>query len=369
MKTTQFSRLSGALLAFCLLNVAIPQPVSSKGTAASLRQSPAPPPLTAETREQVANKLGDLLEKNYIFLDKAQEMIRAVRQNLQNKAYDSFTEQKSFAAQLTRDLHAVYPDKHLSVQYNPAMEKQLLSTITDPAEEEKFEEEFFSRLAPNYGFVKAEIMDGNVGYLDIRLFNPSQSTYPVARGAMSFVSNADALIIDLRKHHGGDPDIIKLLSSYFFDKPTLLNTFYERRKDSHSETWTDAEVQGKKMTGVDLYLLTSSKTFSGAEEFAYNLKMLKRATVIGETTGGGAHPVDFSAVGFGFVAGIPYARAINPISKTNWEGVGVEPDIKVPAEAALNVARKEALKKIIARTSDPNKRDALEKLLLSIGAN
>jgi C-terminal processing protease CtpA/Prc len=161
-----------------------------------------------------------------------------------------------------------------------------------------------------------------------------------ATEAMSKVADTDALIIDLRDNGGGQPAMVAYISSYLFDQRTHLNDIWDRRTDRTQEFWT-RNVPGKKYGGTKpVFVLTARRTFSGAEEFSYNLKSLKRATIIGETTGGGAHPVSPHRINSHFTIGVPFARAINPITKTNWEGAGVAPDIKVPASDALETARR-----------------------------
>jgi C-terminal processing protease CtpA/Prc len=167
-----------------------------------------------------------------------------------------------------------------------------------------------------------------------------------AVAAMNFLGNVDAIIFDLRHNGGGDPKMIAFISTYLFDEPTHLNDLYDRKKDSRTQYWTLPYVPGKRLPGKPVFVLTSKRTFSGAEEFSYDLKNLKRATIIGETTGGGAHPVSGHRVDDHFRIGVPFAKAVNPISKTNREGTGVEPDVKVPADEALDVAKKMAAEQI-----------------------
>lgn len=148
--------------------------------------------------------------------------------------------------------------------------------------------------------------------------------------------------------------MVAFVSSYLFDKKTHLNDIYSRAENRTEEFWTRDNVPGKKFGGEKpIYVLTAKYTFSGAEEFSYNLQNLKRATIIGEVTGGGAHPVNGQPINNDFMIGVPFARAINPITKTNWEGTGVKPDIEVPAAQALKTAHLAALKAVQAKTTDP----------------
>jgi C-terminal processing protease CtpA/Prc len=175
------------------------------------------------------------------------------------------------------------------------------------------------------------------------MFADPQLCGATAAAAMNFLAGTRAIIFDLRANGGGDPAMVALLSSYLFAEPTHLNDLWERKTGTTQQFWTLPYVPGRRMDGKPVYVLTSHRTFSGAEEFAYNLKNLKRATIVGEVTGGGAHPVSPHRIDDHFVIGVPFARAVNPISKTNWEGTGVEPDVKVAAADALDTAVKLAM--------------------------
>ena len=206
----------------------------------------------------------------------------------------------------------------------------------------------------NFGFKELKLLPGNIGYLDLRGFVDAKWGGETAVAAMNFLSNASALIIDLRNNGGGSPSMIQLITSYLYGpEPVHLNTFYYRPSNSFSETWTLKEVQGKRRPDIPVYILTSNKTFSAAEEFTYNLKNLKRATIIGETTGGGAHPGGVVPAGDRFTIFVPNGRAINPITKTNWEGTGVKPDIEVKAADALHTAQVKALEELAANNKGP----------------
>ena len=171
--------------------------------------------------------------------------------------------------------------------------------------------------------------------------------------AMTFLGGTQALIIDLRQNGGGSPDGVALLASYLFDVPVRMNDIYDRPSNETRQYWTLPYVAGQRFTGKDVYILTSSRTFSGAEDFTYGVKNQKRATVVGEVTGGGAHPVAPRRVHDHFMVGVPMGRSISSITHTDWEGTGVEPDIKVAADQALATAHLMALEKRAPTVTEP----------------
>jgi C-terminal processing protease CtpA/Prc len=183
-----------------------------------------------------------------------------------------------------------------------------------------------------------EILEGNLGYVDMRSFDGHVEAKPTAAAAMNFVGNADAVIFDMRNNGGGSPDMVRYVSSWFFSAATHLNSLYVRDGDQTIEFWTIEEIPGEKRPDVPLFVLTSERTFSGAEEFTYNMLTQGRATVIGEVSGGGANPGGTVWIDDQFEIFIPQGAAINPITGTNWEGVGVTPDVQATAEQALDVA-------------------------------
>jgi C-terminal processing protease CtpA/Prc len=195
-----------------------------------------------------------------------------------------------------------------------------------------------------------ERLPGNVGYIDLRSFSPASVATDKAAEAMNSVADTDALLIDLRQNGGGDPAMVALMISYLLEgEPVHLNDFVGRDGSVQQQFWTSKEVAGTRYAGKDVYVLTSGFTFSAAEEFAYNLANLKRATLVGETTGGGANPVTFFELDERFRISVPTGRARNPITMTNWEGTGVTPDIAVPAKLALHTAHLAALTKLAER--------------------
>ena len=276
------------------------------------------------------------LDEAYVFPDVAKKMADALRTRQNRGDYDAVTNGPAFAMLLTEHLQEVSHDKHLRVNFSPA------SMPDGPREPtpEMIARQRRQMEQMNCGFVKVEQLRGNVGYVKFNMFADTAACGATASAAMNFVANADALIVDLRDNGGGSPAMVAYVCSYLFSKRTHLNDLWTRRSNHTEEFWT-RDVPGQRFGGTKpVYVLTSRNTFSGAEEFTYNLKNLKRATIVGETTGGGAHPVQGQRIDPHFMIGVPFAKAINPISKTNWEGTGVEPDVKVPAAAALDTALK-----------------------------
>jgi C-terminal processing protease CtpA/Prc len=232
----------------------------------------------------------------------------------------------------------------------------------EPTKEE-IESSLLSMRRANYSFEKIERLPGNVGYIDLRGFSNAEAGLETVAAAMNFVNNTDALIFDLRQNSGGNADMVALISSYLFgEKPVHLYTLYRRRDNQTKEAWTKAGVAGKRYVNKDVYILTSNQTFSAAEAFAYELKNLKRATIIGEVTGGGANPGSRFRINDHFDAFVPNSRVISPITKNNWEGTGVEPDVKVPSELALKTTHYLALNKIAEKTIDEQRKKMLKDL-------
>ena len=318
--------------------------------------------IDAATRNAVINILLKELNDSYVFAETAKKMETEVRSRLSANEYDNVTSARDFAAKLTKDLQSVSKDKHLRIRYSHDKLPERKDRREPTAEEIEQNRWFNKRI--NYGFERVERMNGNIGYIDLRGFNDHEAGAGTVAAAMAFLQNTEALIFDLRQNGGGSPAMIQLISSYLFgDKPVHLNDLFWRKENKTDEFWTKPEQAKIKFTNKDIYVLTSNYTFSGAEEFSFNLKNLKRATIIGETTGGGAHPGGMVRLGDHFAAFVPIGRAINPVSKTNWEGTGVEPDIAVPKEQALKVAYKMALERSLANIKDPQVQNGVKGLI------
>jgi hypothetical protein len=316
------------------------------GTALAIGEAAAAPAASPDTelsgsqRAEIVKAVSEILNEKYIFSEVAAEMGRLIENNLETKKYDGLETLGELTRQLTEDLRSVSHDLHLSVDPLHEIAEE------DPEEEAAIRARWLESLRQeNYGFRKVEVRAGNIGYLRLTGFNDAGVAGDTAVAAMNYLANCDALIIDLRENGGGEPSMIQLISSYFFEAPRHLNSFYIRKDDRTQQFWTQARVQGPKLIDTPIYVLTSGNTFSAAEEFTYNLKSMERGIIVGETTGGGAHPVFPEHRREAMVTVVvPYGRAINPITGTNWEGTGVEPDIAVPAEEALITAEIEAIR-------------------------
>ena len=292
--------------------------------------------ITATDRARIIEAAVAKLDSYYVFPDVAAKMAATVRDKNQRGAYDGAESGPTFARQLTDDFRSVSKDKHLRVNFSTARIPDRRLDGPDPAMRERYRRDM---LAMNCGFEKTETLANNVGYLKFNFFADPEACGDVATAEMQKLADVSALVIDLRENGGGSPAMVAHVTSYLFSTRVHLNDLWERRGNKTIEYWTKPELPGKKVRDeVPVFVLTASRTFSGAEEFSYNLKNLKRATIVGETTGGGAHPVSGHKIDDHFMIGVPFARAINPYSKTNWEGTGVEPDVKVPASDALTTA-------------------------------
>ncbi|MFF3113846.1 S41 family peptidase [Kitasatospora sp. NPDC057904] len=285
------------------------------------------------THEAILDAALARITAGYVYPEKTAAIEAAIRGRLAEGAYEGLAEQE-LCEQVTRDLQAVCPDKHLRLLWSE--EPQSMDEEPESVARERFAQ--YAR-ANNYGVRRVEQLDGNIGYLDLRMIAPAELGGPAFAAAMQLLAPTEALIIDLRECAGGAPEGVQLWCSYLFANDEVhLNDIYERKTDSIRQYWTLGHLAAPRYLDRRVVVLTSDFTFSGGEELAYNLKTLKRGTLVGETTRGGAHPTARIPVAPHVMVTVPTARSINPVTGTNWEGVGVEPDVKVPAEDALEAA-------------------------------
>lgn len=292
--------------------------------------------------EDLISELAQEIRDNYVFPEIGQRTADYLLERNAEGAYEGLDGQQ-LAMTITQDLQGFTKDRHFGVRVLPeGWQPQPETDSSDIADPRR-------NTTPN-GFMRVERLDGNIGYLDLNGFMQVDSARANTHAAMQLLHGSSALIFDLRDNGGGDPDTVQLITSYLFDpdEPVHLNSLYFRPADETTEFWTHDEIKvANAMPEVPVYVLTSGYTFSAAEEFSYNLQCLDRATIVGETTGGGAHPVDGFILDDRFVVNIPVGRAINPITQTNWEGTGVKPDVEVPAAQALDRAMMEILEELV----------------------
>jgi retinol-binding protein 3 len=320
-------------------------------TAVVLGQSAPPATVEKTERDRVIEALATKLRAGYVLPEAVGRITQALRSAASAGEYDGKAPEE-FADALGRTLRDSGHDKHFAVFYAP------VSPDTAPPPVERRE-----RL--NFGFGKLERLRGNVGYLELVNFSElRQQSAETASALLSTLANFDAIIVDLRKNSGGHDPMMAFIASYFFDPtPVHLNDIYWRDTNETTQFWTAAFVPGRRAARQPLYILTSGSTFSGAEGFCYSLQNLKRALVVGETTGGGAHssrgPQRLTQ---SFTAIIPVARSVSPITKTNWEGRGVTPDLVTSAEASLGVAHLHALRSLMEKEPDHQWRQILQQI-------
>jgi hypothetical protein len=289
--------------------------------------APSPPaPLDAATRQAVVTGLASALRNLYVFPEVGDRAAAKVESQAKAGAYDGLQEPRAFADLLTADLAGVAHDKHLRVMVpgGPPPEGR-----GPPPRAEA-------------GVVRADLLAGNVGYLEIVGFPPTGPFKPAIDRAMAALAGTRALVIDLRRNGGGDPHSVNYLVSFFIDpaKPMHVNDIVNRTPNTQTfqtETFWSVATPSAYLN-KPVYVLTSARTFSGGEGFAYDMKTHRLGVLVGETTGGGANPGGVVPLPDGLGVFIPRGRSHSPVTGTNWEGVGVAPDLAVPAESALHVA-------------------------------
>ena len=290
-------------------------------------------------RQRIVDTLINRLERLYVFPGKVPALAAVLRERVARGQYDHITSAPAFADTLTNHLRDVLEDRHLALRFMVPRRRAPAQTTTS-----------VQRREPTGGVTSVEVLPSNIGYLALDGFNSIDEVDAPYANAMNKLAATDALIIDIRQNSGGWPHSVALLASYLVGKDSVhINSLRFREGDSTMHFWTNPVVSGRKF-GPDkpVYVLTSARTFSAAEEFAYGMKALRRATIIGEQTQGGANPGRATMLDDDIAAFIPFAEARNPITGGNWEGTGVTPDIRVLASVALDRAIEEARKRLSA---------------------
>ncbi len=307
-------------------------------------EKPAPPAheLTSDERRQVVTGVATHLKQSYVLADMAKLLVETLEVHVKQGDYDTISDGTVLAGRLTADLQGVSHDRHLRVEYSA---DKLPPEQGGPGAEEELQ--YRNELArTNCGFQRAEILPGNIGYVQVNYFGAPDVCGITAASAMKFVAHTDAVIFDLRQNHGGDPAMVALLASYLFDRPTHLDDLYNRHENKTTQYWATPEKVADRLPTQPVYVLTSRFSFSGAEQFCYDLRNLRRAILIGEKTGGASHPTRNRRINDHFLIAVPEYRYINSVTKTDWEVEGIHPDVPASPWNALVVAQKLALARL-----------------------
>lgn len=293
--------------------------------------------LDAAERHRIVSAAAAILVKYYVDPAAAQKTADALLSDEKRGDDNSATDGTAFAELITKQMREVSHDNFLSMVYSAAKTPPLPSHPPRPSPEELARYRKVMEQS-NCRFESVKILAHNIGYLKLNSFPDPSVCGATARASMASLNHVDAIIFDLRDNGGGYASMVALLAAYLFDQPVHLNDFYDRGENSTEESWSLPPVPGNKLADKPAYVLTSSATFSAAEAFSYDLRMLNRVTLVGETTSGRGHMGSPHRIDEHFTIQVPGIKVINPLSKTNWEGTGVAPDVRVNAAEALQTA-------------------------------
>ena len=309
--------------------------------------------LDDSARTVIVSRLSQRLDSLYVSTDLAKTLSIFLEKRLRDHAYDAIATPRAFADSLSHDLDTVAHDFHLWVRYFPP----LGASMGGPDLDETW---------LNHGYPSVRILDGNVAYIDVRSFTANADADRASDAAMTLVKDGDALILDLRNNGGGTTPAMARLAGYFFADSAHLSDLHWRDTGDTIHVWTHAHP-GVSLDRQPLFILTSRRTFSAAENFAYSLRSVHRAILVGETTRGGAHTAKGLAnLGYGIRALIPAGELLDPTTKLNWERVGVKPDIAAPDSVALDVAHRTALQQLLRDAPAGARRERLQRTLRSL---
>ncbi|OXA80962.1 N-terminal domain of Peptidase_S41 [Flavobacterium aquidurense] len=312
--------------------------------------------LTELSKKTVIDSLTQKLEEFYIRPNAVADIKEKLNENYKKGTYKDISNSNDFASKLSTDLIDFSKDLHFRVVYDPEWTENQKNK-SDKAVQQKIKAlELAEAKKKNFGFQKVQILEGNIGYLQFDYFEDPAIGSETAAATMQFLNNTDALIIDLRKNNGGAMEMGQFISSYFYSGAELplykYYTYEKNRKKIEREMWLLPSVPGKRLADIDIYILTSAITFSAAEWMSYSLQNLKRVTIVGEKTAGGAHPIDRKVLSNGFSVNIPFGEVKDPITNQDFEGKGVMPDVLCKSEEAVNTSHLLALEKLSSKNKD-----------------
>lgn len=296
--------------------------------------------MTQADRAGVVAAVISHLESEYVDLTVGRNAARQLRRRFDAAALKDAGTGAAFAEALTRALREETGDGHLKVEFSETALNEDASAADEEFSAQEMERYYGAH--QNFGVRKVERLEGNIGLLELSVFPPAAMGGDTVAAAMQVLAHTDALIIDLR-HNGGGGDTVSLVASYLFDdlvdERQPLSGIYDRPSGVTRQEYTLPYVPGARFgANKPVYILISKRTFSAAEAFAYDMQALKRATVVGEPSGGGAHPFTYRRIHSHFVLWSVRQKSLNPITGTNWQGTGVRPDVVVDPKNAMERA-------------------------------
>ncbi|WP_422859213.1 S41 family peptidase [Flagellimonas sp. S174] len=325
--------------------------------------------LPKNEKKTVITSVKELIDSNYVMVNLIETINHSLDSIYGSGKYSSISKQEDFAKTLTEDLVKISKDKHFKVQYNPELiqsrrewfqrqQEQLEEDDPDiegeqenESDEEYIDWNFWYAEKENFGFEKVEILDGNIGYVKLTFWQPLDWVRATMDATMGFVANTDALIIDLTENQGGYSPSDSYLGSYFFEEnPIKWTSSFNRPLGETTDVFTFQEIGGNRYLNKPIFILVSEETFSLAEQFAYSMKHFKKAIIVGQNTAGAAHAIDFIEINDNFAIQLPIVKHIHPVTKTDWEGIGVIPHRNAKVDEALKVAYLAALDKLLVNT-------------------
>jgi len=315
------------------------------------RQAPGlPPRISQQDALNAAEQVAQLIEKYYVFPEKRQPIAAAIRRAAADHWYD-VDDPYVFADRITNHLRSVGKDAPLAVTYNPDFANEL----------NQHQASGHHHVAPrgnandrNEGFEEMKILPGNVRYVKITNFMWTDDvTGPVIDEVARFLGKGNAVIIDLRGNGGGNAEAVARLISYFMkDEHQTLMTFNDGMSGEEVTTQVRGDLRAPRMVGKPFYTLIDDGTASAAEEFAYHVEQFKLGSLVGEKTAGAANNNQHFPVQPGFVASVSIGRPVHPVSKTNWEGVGISPTEPTSSASAFDHAQLLALRRLAQNASE-----------------
>jgi hypothetical protein len=322
--------------------------------------------VTSAMRAELVEALANKVTRRYLDAKTGARVAADLRQAERAGEFADITSPSQMARALTSEVVGASKDQHMQIVFNPAdVPESGEANFPPPRKEDvsllEWPIDRLGRYMARFGVEEVTQSDAGIGYLQLTGFVRPYLSAEKFAAAMDRLADSKALIIDLRTNGGGNRESVALFASYFFDRPTHLSDVVAPRTGERLSMWTRKDVDGSRYGSTrPVYILTSRATFSAAEDFAYAMQTRKRAIIVGEVTRGGAHPMAPFRLTSHFVALIPVAETISPITHTNWEGVGVQPDIAVPAEYARSVATIVILKKQLATETDATRRARIQ---------